>query len=95
MTLGIDNTLPRWLIDDTSDITNARIFCVHTHEPRLIGELLPEDEAGLDGIQIAGFPNCQVLTRILWYDEPVFDANDLCESLREAIENHESIRYGD
>ena len=92
MTLSIDHTLPRWLIDDTADATNARIFAFHTQEPRLIGELLPEEEAGLEGIQLSGLPYGEVLTRILWFDDPVFDAEDLCRSLREAIEHHAAIR---
>jgi len=92
MTLGIDHSLPRWLIDDTADVSNARIFALHTHEPRLIGELLPEEEAGLDGIQLSGLPYGEVLTRILWFDDPVFDADDLCRSLAEAIEHHAAVR---
>ena len=92
MTLGIDHTLPRWLIDDTADISNARLFAIHTQDPRLIGELLPEDEAGLDGIQVAGLPYGEVLTRIVWLDDPIFEADDLCRSLAEAINHHAAIR---
>lgn len=86
-------TIPRWLIDDTSDLGNARIFCVHTQTPRLIGELVPEDEAHLEGIQISGLPDGQVLTRIRWMDNPVFDPEDLAGSLARAIDAHGSVRW--
>jgi hypothetical protein len=92
MTLGLDHVLPRWLIDDTADISNARVFAVHTQEPRLIGELLPEDEGGLDAIQLSGLPYGEILTRIVWFDDPVFEADDLCRSLAEAIERHAAVR---
>lgn len=92
MSLGIDRVLPRWLIDDTADVTNARVFAIHTQEPRLIGELLPEEEAGLEGIQLSGLPYGEVLTGIVWMDDPVFDPNDLCGSLRQAIEHHAAVR---
>lgn len=95
MTLGIEHSLPRWLIDDTADVTNARMFAVHTQEPRLLGELLPGDEAELEGIELAGLPYGEILTRIVWIDDPVFDANDLCRSLREAIERHAAVRGWD
>lgn len=84
--------IPRWLIDDTSDVGEARIFAVHTWKPRLIGELLPEAEAGLEGLQLSGLPFDQVLTRILWLDPPIFDADDLCRSLAEAIDRHAAAR---
>jgi hypothetical protein len=94
MTLGIDYTLPRWLIDDTADVSNARIFAAHTQEPRLIGELLPEDEAELNGIELSALPFGLILTRIVWIDDPEFDADDLCRSLCEAIMQHQVLRGG-
>lgn len=92
MMLGIDHTLPRWLIDDSADVTNARVFAIHTQEPRLIGELLPSEEAALEGIELSGLPYEEVLTRIVWIDDPVFDADDLCRSLAAAIEHHAAVR---
>lgn len=92
MTLGIDHSLPRWLIDDTADITNGRVFVVHTQAPRFIGELLPEDEATLDGVEISGLPFGQVLTRILWFDEPEFEIDELCRSLIDALLHHDGVR---
>jgi len=92
MTLGIDQSLPRWLIDDTADITNARVFVVHTQTPQFIGELLPEEEASLEGIELSGLPLGQVLTRISWSNDPVFDAQELCASLCEAILHHDAVR---
>ncbi|HUT58855.1 MAG TPA: hypothetical protein VNA25_13495 [Phycisphaerae bacterium] len=97
MTLGIDHSLPRWLIDDTADISNARIFCVHTQFPRMIGELLPEDEAELESFQISGLPCHQVLCRIAATDQASYDqivemAADLAGSLAEAIDRHEAVR---
>jgi len=92
MSPGTDYMLPRWLIDDSAGITNARVFAIHTQEPRLIGELLPEREAGLEGIQLTGLPYGEVLARIVWIDDPVFDADDLCRSLARAIEHHATVR---
>ena len=92
MTLGLEHMLPRWLIDDTADIGNARVFAIHTQEPRLMGELLPKDEAELSGVELSGLPYGEVLTRIVWIDEPVFDADDLCRSLAEAIRRHAAVR---
>lgn len=92
--LGVDHSLPQFLIDDTSDITNARIFVVHTQTPRFIGELLPEEEAELDGITISVNPGDQVLCRINWIDRPRSDSqlSALIKSLREAIDRHDAVR---
>ena len=49
--LGLEHSLPRWLIDDTADISNGRVFVFHTQTPLFVGELLPEDEAELRGIE--------------------------------------------
>lgn len=91
--------LPRWLIDDTADLTNARMFAVHTRAPRLIGELVPEDESAIDGIQFGGLPYGQILTRIVWIDQPDLDVEirlvnveELCGSLAAAIEQHAAAR---
>lgn len=91
MTLSIEHSLPEWLIDDTANITNARVFVVHTQKPRFIGELMPGDEAEISGLKIVTLKN-QVLCRIFWIDDPVFDANELCRSLDQALQQHFSLR---
>jgi hypothetical protein len=96
MTLGLDQTLPRWLIDDTAEIGHSRVFVVHTQEPRFIGEIVPESKADLDGIKLTGLPDGKVVSRIIWYDDPVFDDSDsdreeLCRSLMEAITHHTAV----
>jgi len=91
MTLGLEHTLPRFLIDDTSDITNARVFVVHTQEPRFIGELMPGDESEVTGITFS-CSSGEVLCRIVWIDDPEFDGQELTSSLNEAVNKHWSIR---
>lgn len=83
--------IPRWLIDDTADISEARVFVTHTREPRFTGELLPEHESHLDGIELTA-PQNQVVSRIRWVDPPEFDATELLESLAGAIHHHYSCR---
>ena len=82
---------PRWLIDDTAGISDARVFVAHLATPRFVGELLPEDEAPIDGITLTA-PNGQTLCRIEWTDDPVFDADELCRSLADALAHHEAVR---
>lgn len=87
---------PRWLIDDTSGFSDARVFIVHLAAPRFVGELVPDDEAQaeiLGGITIAA-PYHQSIVRIEWIDEPVFDAQELCESLARAVRHHDAVRSG-
>lgn len=83
--------LPRWLIDDTADIGQARVFVVHTARPRFVGELFPGDETPLAGVTIAA-PHGESVGAIHWIDEPIFDADELCRSLAAAIINHYAIR---
>ena len=85
------NDFPRWLVDDTAELGDARIFVAHLHRPRFVGELMPDDEAEIAGVTIAA-PLGQTLCRIDWIDDPVFDAEELCRSLAAAIEHHDSIR---
>lgn len=82
---------PRWLIDDTADITNARVFVFHTYTPRFLGELLPDDEAPPGGATFSA-PNGQTLCRVVWFDPPEFDGEDICRSLAAAIRHHEGVR---
>lgn len=82
---------PRWLIDDTTGVADARVFVAHMAVPRFVGELLPEEEAPLDGVTIAA-PLGQVLCRIEWFDPPEFDANELAQSLSRAIDHWDQIR---
>ncbi len=82
---------PRWLIDDTADITEARVFVTHTQTPRFSGELIPEDESRLEGIELVA-PQNQVVSRIQWIDPPEFDAQELTASLAAAVEHHYGVR---
>lgn len=89
--------LPEWLIDDTADIGEARIFAVHTSAPRLIGELIPDRELGADefredmtGLTLAA--NGWTLCRIEWLDSPTGDLSTLCRSLTAALDRHDAIR---
>lgn len=84
-------TFPRWLIDDTTGIADARVFVAHLNEPRFVGELLPDEEAELGGVTIAA-PLGQTLCRIKWFDPPRFDASELCESLAAALRRHDAVR---
>lgn len=82
---------PRWLIDDTTGISDGRVFVAHMQAPRFVGELLPDDEATIDGITLAA-PLGQTLCNLVWFDEPRFDADELCRSLAVAIQHHDAIR---
>lgn len=80
---------PRWLIDDTA--APGRVFCIHTQYPQLIGELLPDDDVPNDGDTLdAGDGN--TLCKIEWLDEVIFEANDMCRSLQEALDAHRVVR---
>ena len=86
--------IPEWLIDDTAEIGEARIFCMHTRAPIFVGELLPDDEAPIVG-SVFSAPNGQTLCNIEWFDEPSFsgeDASAMCRSLAAALKAHEAIR---
>ena len=80
-----------WLIDDTADIGNARVFVVHTVEPRFVGEIVPDDEAPISGVTISATLG-QTVCNVLWIDEPIFDVSDLCKSLAIAIGRHDASR---
>lgn len=84
--------IPEWLIDDTAGIADAEVYVVHTRRPRFWGVLVPEDEADLEGVTLAGLPCGEVLFGIAWMDPPVFDPDELIPSLRAALELHWSIR---
>jgi len=84
---------PEWLIDDTADVGEARIFAVHTIKPRLIGELVPDNELGADEFRddVSGLTLAAAgwtLCRIEWIDKPEFNADRLCRSLREAFDSY-------
>lgn len=88
--------LPRFLIDDTAEIGDARIFVTHTQRPRFVGELFIEDEddglnAPISGVTLS-VSDTEVLAAIDWFDDPVFDPGELVTALREAMEHHWSIR---
>ena len=82
---------PRWLIDDTADITDARVFVAHTQTPRFVGELIPEHESRLEGLELVA-PQNQVVSRIQWIDPPEFDATELTASLAAAVDHHYGVR---
>jgi len=84
---------PRWLIDDTSGITDARVFVAHMMPPRFVGELMPDDEADIAGVTLAA-PLGQTVCRITWFDDPVFDPEELIASLADAIHHHDAVRGG-
>jgi len=83
--------IPEWLIDDTADVTEARVFIVHTREPRFVGELLPDDEHDPDGVTLAA-PFGQTVCRIDWIDPPEFNSQELLRSMAEAIRHHGAVR---
>lgn len=84
---------PRWLIDDTTGISEGRVFVAHLQTPRFVGELLPDAEADLEGFTFS-VPGGQSLCKIAWFDEPVFDAGELCRSLAISVEHHDAVRGG-
>jgi hypothetical protein len=86
--------IPEWLIDDTAEIGEARVFCTHTRMPMFVGELLPDDEAPIVGSTFAA-PHGQTLCNIVWFDQPSFsdeEAQDMCRSLAEAVKTHDAVR---
>jgi hypothetical protein len=100
MTLGLDQTLPRWLIDDTAEIERTRVFIFHTQEPKFVGEVVPAEKADLDGIKLT-LPGGKVVSRIAWYDNPSIEmicghdeeqAAELAHSLAEALKHHNAAR---
>lgn len=90
--------IPRFLIDDTSDLGEARLFITHTQRPRFIGELFIDDadgnsEAPIGGVTI-GISATEALANIEWIDDPAFDVEELAPALRAALDAHWSIRDG-
>jgi len=90
--------LPRFLIDDTAELGDARVFVTHTDRPRFVGELFIEDENGntdaplLNGGVTLSVSATEVLAAIDWIDDPIFDPNELIPALRGALETHWLIR---
>lgn len=89
--------LPEWLIDDTADIGEARIFAVHTSAPRLIGELIPDSELNAEEFRedmtgltltVSGWTLC----RVKWIDSPTGDLDAMSRSLAVAMDRHDAIR---
>ena len=86
--------IPEWLIDDTAEIGEARVFCMHTRDPIFVGELLPDDESPIFGVTFAA-PNGQTLCNIEWFDQASFsdeEASAMCRSLAKALAAHDAIR---
>lgn len=90
--------MPRFLIDDTAGISDARVLVTHTRMPRFVGELFTANEDGvfdapfmLGGLTIS--LSCTEVVAIFdWIDPPVFDPNELIPALRAALEAHWSVR---
>ncbi len=80
---------PRWIIDDTSE--PGHIFCEHTQDPRLIGELLPLGEAPEDGDFLAAPGSC-CLCKIRWLEDVEegisYEVQDMYNSLESALKAH-------
>lgn len=87
--LGVTCTLPRWLIDCTSDLAHQRLFFVHTQRPELIGELIPQAEVPASENAAALRTTLGLtLCRIIWKDSPAgAELYELTLSLEEAIED--------
>jgi hypothetical protein len=86
---------PRWIIDDTSKIEEARVYVAHTHSPRFFAEILPPDDEDLNvgfiGMQLS---NGEWLSYIQWIDEPCVNVVEMIQSLEEALAHHWTIRDG-
>ncbi len=84
---------PRWIIDDTSK--PGCIFCEHTKEPRLIGELLSWEDAPKEGTFLPA-PDGQWLTNIRWLENTgdgiVYERMDMYNSLATALEAHQAAK---
>lgn len=81
---------PKWMIDDTAAISDARVFVAHLESPRFVGELMADDEADIDGITLAA-PFGQTVCRVTWFDKPQID-DTLLQSMAEAIKHHDAVR---
>ena len=84
---------PRWIIDDTSE--SGRIFCEHTQFPRLVGELLPYDDAPDRGIFFHA-PDDRLLCVIRWLEDTkdgvYYEVQDMTKSLIAAIQEHQAAK---
>lgn len=87
---------PQFLIDDTADLGEARLFVTHTQFPRFIGELFCDDDDGRSDAPIGGVTlavtNTEILAAIDWIDPPDFDPEELIPALRAALARHWAIR---
>ena len=84
---------PRWIIDDTANLYDARLYVVHTQYPRIFGEILPPDDEDLDIVSPRiHLSNGDWLCYIHWIDPPSGSVEGMVRSLEEAIEFHWAIR---
>ena len=85
---------PRWIIDETSQ--PGRIFCEHTQEPRLIGELVSWQNAPAEGTFLPA-PKGQWLTVVRWLEDTslgiVYEHMDMYQSLEAALKDHEAGKH--
>ena len=84
--------IDEWLIGE--NVPGDRQYVIHTCEPVFIAEIYDEDDAPvIDEIEFA-MNNGQVLSRLVWYGEPVTQERafvDLCSRAAEAIERYDEI----
>ena len=90
-------SLSRWKIDDTSQ--PGRIFCEHTQEPRLLGEVVSYDDAPERGT-FFHVPHDRLFYVIKWLDDDadegiVFETLDMTNSLIAALKEHEAANRHD
>ncbi len=87
--------LPRWLIDDTAGIGDARIFVIHTQEPRFVAEHFPDGEADVSNFVISVADGDLVVLQ--WLGEPPdpreIDATELIKSFNAAMDLHAAVRW--
>lgn len=82
---------PRFLIDDTSALGDARVFVCHTRRPRFVGELVPSDEAPPGGLVLA-INDDEDLVGIDWIDPPTLDLAEIARALGDALADHWAVR---
>ena len=80
----------RWKIDDTSK--PGRIFCEHTQDPKLLGELVSPDDLPDTGFTLPA-PEGNWLLIIRWLGEiHSYEEQDMYDSLEVALKAHEAAK---
>ncbi len=89
--------IPRFIIDDTAEPGDARVFIMHTISPRFVAELIPANESFIGvgtnvSFSLASGDSCCVLE---FYDEPALsdaEASELCHAIDAVLSHHFAIR---